>query len=88
MKVEQQLIERWRGLPADKQQQVLDFVEFLHERQASVKPSISEPNNPSLGTRLRQLRQQIVDSGTPLLNQEELDAEIANRRGGVEGRTP
>ena len=68
MTVEQQLMERWRSLPVEKQQQVLDFVEFLHERQGAVRPSVSEPIQPSLGTRLRQLRQQIVDSGTPLLN--------------------
>ena len=29
MNTEQQLIEKWRNLPSDKQQQVLQFVEFL-----------------------------------------------------------
>lgn len=87
MTTEQLLLERWRNLPVEKQQEVLDFVEFLHGRQAIIEPSTSESAKPSLGHRLRQLRQQIVDSGVPLLNEAELQAEIASRRGGVDSYT-
>ena len=30
MNTEQQLLEKWRNLPSDKQQQVLQFVDFLN----------------------------------------------------------
>lgn len=38
------------------------------------------PRSP-LGRRLREIRERIVASGVPLLNAEELEAEIAKRRG-------
>jgi len=37
----------------------------------------------SLGRRLRELRKRIVASGEPLLDWDELEREIAERRGGV-----
>lgn len=39
----------------------------------------------ALGPKLWTLRQQMVASGTPLLNWNELESEIAERRGGREG---
>lgn len=83
MKTEQLLLERWRGLPAEKQRAVIDFVEFLHGRQVVAEPTPAESVTPPLGNRLWQLRQQIVDAGIPLLDQVELESEIASRRGGV-----
>lgn len=35
MTIEQSVIERLRALPADKQQTVLDFVEFLERKQSA-----------------------------------------------------
>ena len=87
MTTEQLLMERWRNLPTDKQQAVLDFVEFLHERQPKVETPTPKQTKTALGNRLQQLRQQIVDSGAHLLNETELEAEIASRRGGVESQT-
>ncbi|PMB06862.1 hypothetical protein CEN45_09365 [Fischerella thermalis CCMEE 5198] len=46
MSTEQLLLEKWRSLPLDKQQEVLDFVEFLEFRQTStilLKPKKSFP---------------------------------------------
>lgn len=86
MTTEQLLLERWRNLTAEKQQEVLDFVEFLHTRQPVAEPTLPDPVQSSLGNRLRQLRQQIVDSGVPLLNEAELGAELANRRGGIDSK--
>jgi hypothetical protein len=40
----------------------------------------------ALGRRLREIRERIVASGIPLLNAEELEAEIAERRGSREER--
>ena len=37
MNTEQQLIEKWRNLPLDKQQQVLQFVEFLDQQKQEIK---------------------------------------------------
>ena len=76
MNTEQQLIEKWRSLPSDKQQQVLQFVESLNEQKQS-KPT-------ELGQRLRQIRAKIVTSGEPLLNREEIKQEVINRRGGLQ----
>ena len=37
MNTEQQLIEKWRNLPLDKQQQVLRFVESLDQHKLEIK---------------------------------------------------
>ncbi len=72
---EQQLLEKWRKLPKEKQQEVLNFVESkLEQERALVTP---------LGIRLRQKRANIVASGQPLLNREEIEREIIERRGGL-----
>ena len=76
MNTEQQLIEKWRNLPFDKQQQVLQFVESLNEQKQS--------KQTELGQRLRQIRAKIVASGEPLLNREEIEEEVINRRGGLQ----
>ena len=75
MNTEQQLLKKWRELPKERQQQVLRFVESLDEQ----KP----PEKTELGERLRSLRAKIVSSGEPLLDREEIEREIINRRGGL-----
>ncbi|HYX18646.1 MAG TPA: hypothetical protein VE944_30625 [Nostoc sp.] len=60
MSPEQELLTKWRSLPRDKQEEVLDFVEFL-----SLKNSA---NKIPLGERLQQIRTKIVASGKHLLN--------------------
>jgi aromatic ring-opening dioxygenase catalytic subunit (LigB family) len=85
MTVEQILLEKWRSLPPDKQQEVFDFVEFLQSRQVSLsqKPALQEAQS-KLGERLQQIREKIVASGTLLLTDEEIDREVAERRGGYQ----
>jgi hypothetical protein len=68
MSPEQDLLTKWRSLPKEKQEEVLDFVEFLHVT-LKPQPVTTRPNKPPLGERLRQIRAQIVDSGEPLLTQ-------------------
>lgn len=75
MNTEQQLIEKWRNLPLDKQQQVLQFVESLDQQK--------QPKQTELGQRLRQIRTKIVASGETLLDKEEIEQEVINRRGGL-----
>jgi hypothetical protein len=81
MTTEQLLLEKWRSLSPDKQQEVFDFVDFLQFRQTSV----SEPK-PEVTKReqLQQIREKIVADGIPLLTDEEIDLEVAQRRGGYQ----
>ncbi|MBE9140794.1 hypothetical protein IQ254_26950 [Nodosilinea sp. LEGE 07088] len=83
MTQEQDLLVRWRSLPSQQQQTVLDFIEFLQTKGLPV-PVIDHSVEESLGNRLRSLRTKIVASGEPLLNQTDLEQELVSRRGGVE----
>ena len=74
---EQELLTKWRSLPQDKQEEVLKFVEFM-QLKTTVK-------KPPLGERLREIRSRIVASGKPLLNADEIEQELAIRRGGIQG---
>ncbi|MBI3977116.1 MAG: DUF2281 domain-containing protein [Chloroflexi bacterium] len=38
MDIEQSVVEKLRALPPEKQQEVLDFVEFLYERSGAKRP--------------------------------------------------
>jgi hypothetical protein len=67
-----------RKLDSEQQQQVLAFINSLPKH-----PESAQAESSPLGKKLRQLRAQIVASGIPLLNDEELDREIAERRGGT-----
>jgi hypothetical protein len=66
-------------LVSDQQQQVLAFIDSLPKPQPAVQTAPSP-----FGKKLRQLRNEIITSGIPLLNDEELDREIADRRGRVD----
>jgi hypothetical protein len=78
MSPEQELLTKWRSLPQDKQEEVLDFVEFLFVKTSA--------NKAPLGERLRQIRSRIVASGKHLLDEDEIAKELASRRGGLQGR--
>lgn len=76
MSTEQELLSKWRSLPQDKQEEVLDFVEFLRLKTSA--------NKTHLGEGLRQIRSKIVADGEPLLSRDEIEKEIASRRGGLQ----
>ncbi len=76
MSPEELVIEKLRELDTAQQQQVLTFIDSLLRHQT---PSNREPS--SFGKKLRALRNEIIASGIPLLNDQELDREIADRRG-------
>lgn len=84
MTVERILLDKWRSLPPDKQQEVFDFVEFLQTRQVSPQRLVRQESQSELGERLQQIREKIVASGTPLLTDEEIDRELTERRGGYQ----
>ncbi|MDJ0717811.1 MAG: hypothetical protein QNJ54_26925 [Prochloraceae cyanobacterium] len=69
MNTEQKLLEKWRELPKDKQQEVLQFVESIAQTQKQSKET-------ELGQRLRQIRAKIIASGSPLLDREEIEKEM------------
>lgn len=85
MTTEQLLLEKWRSLPPNKQQEAFNFVEFLHSQQASISENPVELKPKSgLGERLQQIRKKIIASGTPLLTDGEIEQEVAERRGGYQ----
>ncbi len=57
MSPEQELLAKWRGLTKDKQEEVLDFVEFLRLKNSA--------NKKNLGERLRSIRDYLTGSDTP-----------------------
>jgi len=89
---EQNLLEKWRSLPEEKQQQVIDFVDFLTLRISLTNPSNSTVTQPTetqkpcsnLGIKLQEIREKIVASGVPLLSAEDIELEKAKRRGGFQ----
>ncbi len=86
MKTEQ-LLSKWHKLPEDKQQEVMDFVEFLESRllDSSITTSLPAQTPSKMGEKLQAIRQKIVASGEPLLSPEEVEKEKLERRGGYQG---
>lgn len=88
--MEQTLLKKWRTLPPEKQQEVIDFVDFLASRSLSsnTQPSTSSSSKAkaplNLGEKLRKARAEIVASEVPLMNLEQLEQEKASRRGGYQ----
>ncbi len=76
------LLEYWRELPPNAQEQVLEFAKSLkpHHPQPQAEPQFV-PQTP-LGNKLWEIRQKIVAAGVPLLSDDELEQEILERRGG------
>ncbi len=90
MNTEQLLIKKWRLLPVDKQQSVIDFVSFLEsnyyleKKDDQIQKQIDK--QPSeLGKKLRQIRAEIIASGVPLLTEEEVEQEKKDRQGEFTG---
>jgi len=82
MTQEQLLVSKWRELPLEKKQEVLDFVEFLHTKTSTTGADSTDLHKPALGERLQQIRDKIVASSIPLLSEDEVAREVAARRGG------
>jgi hypothetical protein len=77
---EEQLFAYWQDLTADQQEEALNFLKALRQKTVASRMS-------PLGQRLQSIRQRIVASGTPLLTWDDLEAEIADRRGGEANRS-
>ena len=79
---EEQLLERWRELTPEKQQKVFEFVEAL-KSESDATALITEyiPQTP-LAKKLWEIRNRAIASGIQLLNEPEIEQELAERRGG------
>ncbi|BAU11368.1 hypothetical protein LEP3755_18620 [Leptolyngbya sp. NIES-3755] len=75
MSKEEQLLECWRELPPEAQDQVLKMVQSLKPEPEFV------PQTP-LAKKLWEIRQRAIAEGMTLLSEEELEQELAERRGG------
>jgi hypothetical protein len=77
MSKEAVLLKYWHELPAEAQDQVLEFAQSL---RSQIVEEESTPQTP-LGKKLWQIRQQPINAGVELLNQEQLKQELNQLRG-------
>jgi hypothetical protein len=79
---EEELLENWRELTPQNQQKVLEFVELL-KSESEITPPESDfvPQTP-LGKKLWEIRQRAIAAGLQLLKEDEIEQELAVRRGG------
>ena len=77
----EELLENWRELAPEKQQKVLDFVELLKsESETTTSAADFVPQTP-LAQKLWEIRQRAIRAGLRLLNEDEIEQELAARRG-------
>ena len=79
------VLKRAEQLSPDEQQQLIDELKKT-KNGTDVNGSTNSttslgPAQTQLGAKLRELRSRIVQSGEPLLSLDELDKEVAERRG-------
>lgn len=79
---EEQLLESWRELTPEKQQQVLEFVEALKSQSEAAAINTEYIPKTPLAKKLWEIRQRAITSGIKLLNEAEIEQELAERRGG------
>ena len=91
MSLEQAILEKVRALPPEKQQEILDFAEFLQVKLqqnpdatevVKGKQAESTEQRPrlSMGERLIAIRQQAIENGMQPLTVGEVEQEIADQR--------
>ncbi|KYC42976.1 hypothetical protein WA1_12780 [Scytonema hofmannii PCC 7110] len=82
MEKEEELLERCQELTPEKQQKIFEFVEALKfESDATAPKSEYTPQTP-LAKKLWEIRTRAIASGLTLLNEAEIEQELAERRGG------
>lgn len=79
---EEELLEKWRELTPQKQQKVLEFVELLKNESETTPPKSDFVPQTPLGKKLWEIRQRAIATGLQLLNEDEIEQELAARRGG------
>jgi hypothetical protein len=77
MSKEAVLLKYWHELPAEAQDQVLEYSQSLRSETAA---EVFSPQT-RLGKKLWQIRQQAINAGVELLNEEQLEQELRELRG-------
>ncbi len=80
---EEELLEHWRELAPEKQQKVLEFVELLKSVSETTPPKSDFVPQTPLAKKLWEIRQRAIATGLRLLNEDEIEVELATRRGGL-----
>ena len=80
---EEELLEHWRELAPEKQQKVLEFVELLKSESETTPPESDFVPQTPLAKKLWEIRQRAIATGLRLLNEDEIEVELATRRGGL-----
>lgn len=75
MSKEEELLEYWRELPPESQEQVLKLAQTLKPQPQFI------PQTP-LAQKLWEIRQRAIANGMKPLTEAELERELADRRGG------
>lgn len=75
MSKEELLLQYWRELPPESQEEVLKLAQSLKPQSEFI------PQTP-LAEKLWEIRQRAIANGMNLLTEEELEQELAERRGG------
>jgi hypothetical protein len=78
---EEELLEKWRELTPQKQQKVLEFFELLKSDSETTLPESDFVPQTPLGKKLWEIRQRAIAAGLQLLNEDEIEQELAARRG-------
>ena len=79
---EEELLEQWRELTPEKQQKVLQFVQILKSKSETTTPEAKFIPQTPLSKKLWEIRHRAIAAGLQLLNEEEIEQELAARRGG------
>jgi hypothetical protein len=82
MDKEEELLEQWRELTPEKQQKVLQFVQILKSKSETTTPEAKFIPQTPLSKKLWEIRHRAIASGLQLLNEDEIEQELAARRGG------
>ena len=79
---EEELLEQWRELTPEKQQKVLQSVQILKSKSETTAPQSNFIPQTPLSKKLWEIRHRAIAAGLQLLNEDEIEQEIAARRGG------
>ena len=79
---EEELLEQWRELTPEKQQKVWQFVQILKSKSETTTPEAKFIPQTPLSKKLWEIRHRAIAAGLQLLNEEEIEQELAARRGG------
>ena len=82
MDKEEELLEQWRELTPEKQQKVWQFVQILKSKSETTTPEAKFIPQTPLSKKLWEIRHRAIAAGLQLLNEDEIEQEIAARRGG------